>query len=164
MKTLSGKKVSLRPMKPQEVKLIYKWANNPDVIPYWYKKRMSLKQIKEDWKPHYFSDKIPQWGRCFAIQVEGKPLGMINYNKIDKLNKKVEIDIIIGEKKNWNKGYGTDAVKTLINYLFKEFKLNEIWIAPHTTNPRAIRAYEKAGFKKILTRRKDILMHRVRGN
>ena len=148
METLRGKKASLRPMKPKEVELIHKWANNPDVIPHWYGKKMSLKEIKDDWKPHYFNDNDPYSGRCFAIEVDDKPIGMVNYNEIDKDNQKVEIDIIIGERNNWNKGYGTDALKTLISYLFKKFKINRIWLAPYLSNPRAIRAYEKVGFRR----------------
>jgi len=58
-KVVRGQKVSLRPMKPKEVELIHRWANNPDVMPYWNGKRSSLKQVKDYWRPHYFSDKDP---------------------------------------------------------------------------------------------------------
>ncbi len=33
---LQGEIVSLRPMEPEEVNLIHTWANNPDVMPFWY--------------------------------------------------------------------------------------------------------------------------------
>lgn len=146
-------------MEPEEIKLIHKWANNPDVIPFWYGRKKTLKQIKDDWKPHYFSDRNPYSGRCFAIEVEGKPIGTINYNKIDRENRKVEIDIVIGEKENWSQGYSTDALKTFITYLFKGFCLNRIWLAPYAFNNRAIRAYEKAGFKKEGILRENVFIN-----
>ncbi|NIN92692.1 GNAT family N-acetyltransferase, partial [bacterium] len=127
-KVIRGEKISLRPMRPKEVELIYKWANNPDVMPYWYGKRRSFKQIKDDWKPHYFSDKDLYSGRCFAIEVKDEPIGMVNYNKIDKENKSVDIDIIIGLKREWDKGYGTEALRTFCRFLFRKFKLNRIWL------------------------------------
>ena len=156
---IPGEKVSLRPMKPKEVELIYKWANNPDVMPYWYGKRKSLKQIKDDWRPHYFSDRNPYSGRCFVIVADNKPIGMINYNKIDRENKSADIDIIIGQKENWDKGYGTDALKTFINYLFRKFKLNRIWLGTYVFNLRAVSAYKKAGFKKEGILREDALIN-----
>jgi RimJ/RimL family protein N-acetyltransferase len=64
---LLGEKVALRPMEPEEVSLIHVWANNPDVLPFWYGEKKTLDQIKGDWKHHYFSDKNPYSGRCFAI-------------------------------------------------------------------------------------------------
>jgi RimJ/RimL family protein N-acetyltransferase len=147
MEILKGNKIVLRPMKPDEVRLIHKWANNPDVMPLWYGKKKTLKEIKDDWKPRYFSDKDPESGRCFVIELNCEPIGMINFNKINTKKNKVEIDIIIGAKNNWNKGYGTDALITLENYLFKNFNIQQIWVATDAKNERAIRAYKKAGFK-----------------
>jgi RimJ/RimL family protein N-acetyltransferase len=157
-KIIQGEKISLRPMRPKEVELIHRWANNPDVMPYWYGKRRTLKQIKDDWKPHYFSDKDSYTGRCFAIEVKDEPIGMVNYNKIDRDNKSVDMDIIIGQKGDWDKGYGTDALRTFCGYLFREFKLNRIWLGAYIFNVRAIRAYEKAGFKKEGILREEALI------
>jgi RimJ/RimL family protein N-acetyltransferase len=165
-KIIQGEKISLRPMKPKEVELIYRWANNPDVMPYWYGRRRTwygrrrtLKQIKDDWKPHYFSDKDPHSGRCFAIEVNDEPIGMVNYNKIDRENKSVDMDIMIGQKEQWDKGYGTDALKTFCGFLFIKFKLNRIWLGAYIYNVRAIRAYEKAGFKKEGILREEALIN-----
>lgn len=155
---LKGKLVSLRPMEPKEVKLIHKWANTPYIIPLWYGKRMSLKQVKDDWKPQYFSDRDPYSGRCFAILAEGEPIGMIAYNVIDRKNKSVELDMIIGDRKHWGKGYGPDALKTLTGYLFRRFRLNRIWLDTYANNPRAVRAYQKAGFRKEGLMRENVLL------
>ena len=155
---LKGKKVVLRPMRSKEVDLIHKWANNPENIPFWYGKRKTLQQVKADWKPHYFSDKDSYSGRCFAILKDDEAIGMINYNQIDKDNRNTDIDIIIGHRKNWNKGYGTDAVVTLAGYLFKHFRLHRISLGVYIHNPRAIQSYKKAGFKQEGIMREEALV------
>jgi RimJ/RimL family protein N-acetyltransferase len=80
---------------------------------------------------------------------------MINYNRIDRINRSVDIDMIIGQEKNWGKGYGSDALKTFSRYLFDQFDLNRIWLGSYSYNKRAIRAYEKAGFKREGVFRED---------
>lgn len=159
---LEGEKVALRPMEPEEVSLIHAWANNPDVLPFWYGEKKTLDQIKGDWKHHYFSDNNPYSGRCFAILLGknpvGKPIGMINYNRIDRISRSVDIDMIIGQAKNWGQGYGSDALKTFARYLFERFDLNRIWLGAYVYNKRAIKAYEKAGFKREGVLREDALV------
>jgi len=159
---IQGEKVALRPMEPEEVTLIHLWANNPDALPFWYGEKKTLEEIKGDWKSHYFSDNNPYTGRCFAIlkgkNPVGKPIGMINYNRIDRDNRSVDIDMIIGKAKDWGQGYGSDALKTFARYLFDRFDLNRIWLGSYIYNKRAIRAYEKAGFKKEGLLREDALV------
>ncbi len=155
---VKGDEVVLRPMKPEEVDLIHEWANNPDVMPFWYGKKKTFDQIKEDWKPHYFSDEDSYSGRCFAIEVDKKPIGMISHNKIDRDNKSTDIDIVIGKKEHWGKGYGTDALSVFISFLFETFNLNRIWLAAYVYNRRAIKAYQKVGFKKEGILREDALI------
>jgi ribosomal-protein-alanine N-acetyltransferase len=147
---ISGLRTLLRPMTPEEIPLFHQWVNNPDVMPHWYGRNApkSLEELLEDWKPFYFDGSAPQMGRCFMIEVEGEPIGMIAYNKIDPQARKVEIDILIGDSKNWNKGYGTDAVRAFLGYLFNELRLHRVEVAASGNNPRAIRCYQKAGFVK----------------
>lgn len=135
-------------MRPSEVKLLCQWLKDPEVNKYWYgrDKKMSVKKLKKDWKYHYFVDRWPERGRLFTIRVGKKTIGIIAYNKIDKNNRKTEIDILIGNKAYWNRGYGSDALKTFIPWLFKKFKLHKVWICARANNPRAIKTYKKIGF------------------
>lgn len=59
----------------------------------------------------------------------------------------MEFDIIIADDKHKGKGYGSDALQTLSRYLFKEMGVQKCWIEVITGNPRAVKAYRKAGFK-----------------
>jgi aminoglycoside 6'-N-acetyltransferase len=59
------------------------------------------------------------------------------------------IDLFIGRTDYWNQGIGTVAVKLLVNYLLENNVADIIFIDPQTWNKRAIRCYEKCGFKPI---------------
>lgn len=56
------------------------------------------------------------------------------------------LGIGIGNREYWGKGYGTDAVRLLVAYAFRELNLYRVSLSVFEYNERAIRAYEKAGF------------------
>jgi RimJ/RimL family protein N-acetyltransferase len=56
------------------------------------------------------------------------------------------VGIAIGERENWSKGYGTDAMRVVLRYAFAELGLHRVTLGVFKYNPRAIRSYEKAGF------------------
>lgn len=53
----------------------------------------------------------------------------------------------IGEPAFWGKGYGTEAMLIMLRYAFMELNLQRVSLDVFSYNPRAIRSYEKAGFK-----------------
>lgn len=53
----------------------------------------------------------------------------------------------IGEREFWGKGYGTDVMKVILRYAFEEVNLKRVTLTVFEYNPRAIRSYEKAGFR-----------------
>ena len=63
---------------------------------------------------------------------------------------------MIGEKECWGRGYGTDALRTLVRFGFEEMNLNRIALDVYDFNERAIASYLKTGFAEEGRRRKDI--------
>jgi RimJ/RimL family protein N-acetyltransferase len=55
--------------------------------------------------------------------------------------------IQIGEREYWGKGYGTDALRVLLRYAFDELNLARVSLSVLEGNVRAMRSYEKCGFK-----------------
>ncbi len=53
----------------------------------------------------------------------------------------------IGNRKDWGKGYGTDAMKIMLRFAFTEVNLRRVTLTVFEYNPRAIRSYEKTGFQ-----------------
>ncbi len=74
-------------------------------------------------------------------------IGSCGYHVIDWRNRGAECGIAIGDKSQWGKGYGTDAMRTLVGFGFGELNLHRIMLRVYDDNPRAVRAYEKVGFK-----------------
>jgi RimJ/RimL family protein N-acetyltransferase len=149
---IRGEKVILIPVELKERDEFRKLVTQSYGSRFWYgkknKKWTKKEKFFERWGKDYFSRDLSEKGHCFWIILGNKKIGQISYNPIHKRNKNVELDIIIGDKKNMGKGYGTDALKTLIKYLFEMFDINKVWIEARVNNPRAINAYKKAGFKK----------------
>ncbi len=48
----------------------------------------------------------------------------------------------------WNKGYATEAIKAIVQYVFTKTSVDIFLVPPHRDNVPAIKVYEKAGFKK----------------
>ncbi len=87
--------------------------------------------------------------RGFAIEtLEGELIGDAGLRMFNWKSRNAELFITIGEKRFWSKGYGTDAVRILQRLAFDKLNLHRLWLTTLATNKRAIRCYEKCGFKR----------------
>ena len=157
---IHGEKVSLRPMTVDEIPTFYKWVTQSDGAPFWYGEPYgdpipTYEKFLEEWNKYYFDGNQPEKGRCFVILVGDRKIGQINYNEINRENNSVELDIIIALAEDKGKGYGSDALTTLAEYLFKNMAIETCEIIPIAENKRAISAYKKAGFKTVKKYVKD---------
>jgi aminoglycoside 6'-N-acetyltransferase len=140
----------LRPLDHKDIPFLYKWINDPNIMPYWYgkDKPRSMGWVKKHCEKIVSGVEL---SLCFIIEIDGKPIGFM-YNtpeKIDngKFTGKIELDILIGDQTDWNKGYGTIALKKMINICFNQQHAERIYLTPRINNNRAIHVYEKVGFK-----------------
>lgn len=78
---------------------------------------------------------------------DGRPIGTVGLHRVDRENGKAEFGISIGEKDVWNRGYGTEALRAVCDFGFGALRLERIELEVYEHNPRAIRSYEKAGFR-----------------
>jgi RimJ/RimL family protein N-acetyltransferase len=77
---------------------------------------------------------------------EWRVIGACGLHEIDWRNRIAELGVVIGEQSEWNKGYGTDVVKTLVRHGFDALNLNRIFLRVFDDNQRGQRVYAKAGF------------------
>lgn len=149
---LKGKNVHLVAITNLDKDYFYTIATQSDGAKFWYDDKRLEKRSKsaffKDWTEEHFNVRKTRAGQCFWIIADEKKVGVIAYNVVDEQNQQTEIDIIIGSKEDMGKGYGSDAIRTLCSYIFKKLKLNKVWLEARANNPRAIKAYQKAGFKK----------------
>jgi RimJ/RimL family protein N-acetyltransferase len=83
----------------------------------------------------------------FSIQtLDGRHIGNCLYYDIDETRGEAELGIMIGNRDYWDKGYGADAVTTLLSYIFRWTKLNRIYLKTLESNHRAQKCFQKCGF------------------
>ncbi|MDP2586435.1 MAG: GNAT family N-acetyltransferase [Candidatus Komeilibacteria bacterium] len=76
-----------------------------------------------------------------------KHIGNLKLEPIDWPNKKAVFGILLGDKNYWGKGIGTEATQLIVDYAFGDMGLEQIQLGVIDSNHRAIRVYEKVGFK-----------------
>lgn len=76
-------------------------------------------------------------------------IGTCGYWNTDSTQRNSEVIMMIGERNNLGKGYGTDAMKLLLEFGFNIRNLHSIRLRVYSFNERGIRSYEKCGFKQI---------------
>ena len=77
------------------------------------------------------------------------------YYDIDYRKKTTELGIMIGNKKYWNKGHGTEAVKLILFHIFLNTEIDLVYLHTLKTNLRAQSSFIKSGFLKKNTVRKN---------
>lgn len=105
-----------------------------------------LLEQEEKWYESLISTKD---NYSFAIETleDGKYIGGCGINKIDWNSRVITVGIFIGDKDYWGKGYGTDAMRVLVDFIFSQMNMNKIKLNVFSFNKRAMRCYEKCGFK-----------------
>ncbi len=86
---------------------------------------------------------------CFAVLVDGAVVGLVQcYEEEDPDQRYAGIDVGLDPRVN-GRGLGTDTVRTLARYLVEERGHHRLVIDPDVDNARAIRCYEKVGFRPV---------------
>lgn len=76
-------------------------------------------------------------------------IGNAFFHDFDMVKQSAKIAIGIFEKQNWGKSLGTESLLLLVNHGFNSLALETIYLTVLEYNVRAIRCYEKCGFKQI---------------
>ncbi len=152
--TLKGQLIHLVPATLRNRRTIFNWMVNSDISHYMVglptfpeMEAPDWEEFLEDYTTNYFTDESPLKGRCFIIKKGRKHLGQINYNPINRAQKLVELDIWLAKSAYTGKGYGTAAIQLLGNYLHQQFDCELLFLQPSARNPKAIKVYQKIGFK-----------------
>jgi RimJ/RimL family protein N-acetyltransferase len=95
---------------------------------------------------------------AFVIDtLAGETVGACSLEDIHAASRSGALGIWIGAP-YWDKGYGTDAVRTLCRFGFAEMNLQRIGLSVYEVNPRGLRVYQKVGFKEEGRRRRAMFL------
>ncbi|NOZ27122.1 MAG: GNAT family N-acetyltransferase [Chloroflexi bacterium] len=143
---IQGEKVRLRAITRDDLPRYTTWLNDPQVIEYFGPYRPWSLEDEEDWFTKQRTDPSVMNFAIDALE-DGQHVGGCGLSHIDQRNRTAECGIFIGEKSRWGQGLGTDAMRALIRYGFQQLNLHRIYLRVYEENRRAIRAYEKVGFR-----------------
>lgn len=140
---LTGPMVTLRPIGAGDIPILRAWDGDPEIIA--LMGRRFDNQTPEDW---FRNSQKGRESRAWMIESDGQPVGELELAQINWRSGTAEIRICIGERAYWGKGLGTEALIHLLNHAFAGMNLKSIYLRVFATNLRALRLYQRLGFRK----------------
>ena len=110
--------------------------------------RMNSEKVAQKWLEKEIDEQsVNQHWFSIRALADDKLLGDIDLFVANWTGRDAFVGLGIGEREFWGKGYGTDVMRVILRYAFTEVNLNRVTLNVFEYNPRAIRSYEKAGFR-----------------
>jgi aminoglycoside 6'-N-acetyltransferase len=128
--------LTLRPIAEGDEAELRRIRGSPEVMQWW-------DPLEED-----FPWEEPEATRL-TIEVDGAVAGMIQFSEeLEPKYRHASIDLFLDPALQ-GRGLGTEAVRRIGRHLIEDRGHHRITIDPATSNVAAIRAYEKAGFRRV---------------
>lgn len=144
---LKGKNIYLRPLLVDDAKSYHEAMKDEEIRHMTgTKNQASLEDIKNHLERISKDESREDYAICRLDN--SQMIGELSLLDIDLDNRTVGFRIALSDKKHLNKGLGSEAINLVIDYVFKVKKLNRLQLEVYSHNKRALRAYEKCGFKK----------------
>lgn len=154
-----GKKCYLSPIDENDAEKFTTWLNDLDITEYLtlYPSIINVPSEKA-----LLQNLSKEHNYSVIDKNSNELIGNCGFGNIDHINQTADIGIFLGDKSYWARGYGTEALNLLLDYGFKALNFHNVQLSVYSFNERAIKCYEKLGFKTIGKRRSSILRNRER--
>ena len=151
-KKLIGERIYLSPRNNEEIEKFTQWLNDFQTTDYLGRSSYIITLESEK---QYFEETIDKNYNFFIVTLDDdKLIGTVGLEKFDAINRTATLGIFIGDKEYRSQGYGTEAIKLILDYGFNYLNLNNIKLDLMSFNERALKCYQKCGFKEYGRRRK----------
>jgi RimJ/RimL family protein N-acetyltransferase len=151
---LIGSTIYLRPLELADGPTITPWLNDPETARFLRRHRpISLIQEEEYLKHVATSEQDLALG--IVLRDGDRLIGATGFHDVEPRNRSASFGIVLGDKTTWGKGHGTEATRLIVGYAFETMNLNRVWLHVYEYNPRALRVYEKVGFRQEGRLRQD---------
>ena len=144
-----GELVRLRAFDKMDGAAIASWTENAEYM------RLVDTDAARPWTAEqatgfYVAEKPDPHSYTFALctLADDRLIGFVSLHSIEWNNAAAVLSIGIGDPGDWGKGYGSDALRVILRYAFCELNLHRVGLDVISSNARAIRAYEKVGFRQ----------------
>jgi len=153
---LAGDKTFLRAFTRQDLATYARWLDDPRVTEFL---EMGLRPTRpKDAESFLKLAEDADDAVVFAIieRETGNLVGTCGLYMIQWACRRAQFNILIGEPAAWDKGYGSEAARLILDYAFDKLNLNSVQLGVNAENKRAIRSYEKVGYAHEGVRRQFI--------
>ena len=144
----AGRLIELAPLRERDSEPLFRWINDRELVVL----NAPFKPVTPDEHRRWFERIRSAPGvEIFGIRrlADGGLIGSCQLNGIDTRGGSASLQIRIGDRDAWGKGYGTEAVELLVVHAFRELGLQRVELDVFAHNERAIRAYRKVGFRQV---------------
>lgn len=143
-----GRRIRLRAVERTDLDTLYLWWNDPDL---WNligsRQRLTGQEEVVAWFESELDKTSPQEGRTFAIDDdEGHLVGTTWYGSYEAGDRQSTVGLYIGSEAMRGQGLGSDALRTLVGYLFGELGLHKVRLFVEAENAPALACYRRLGF------------------
>jgi RimJ/RimL family protein N-acetyltransferase len=145
---VEGRLVRLTALRDQDAEAMFEWINDRELVvlnaPF---KPVSLNEHRGWFERIQSALDVEIFG--IRRRADDALIGSCQLNGIDTVRRRASLQIRIGERDAWGKGYGTEAVGLLVEHAFRDLGLRQVALKVFAHNERAIRTYTKVGFREI---------------
>lgn len=145
---LTGKSVYLRPVEITDAALIQKWHNDPELRKLGSGGGLPTTKEKEEEDIKNAHSSKNQAYLMIVKKSDNKPIGFVRLNCLTGSSRNVWLRMIIGDKNSWGGNYASSALHAVLEWLFYELSIHRVSLETYSTNKRALRFFEKMGFKR----------------
>lgn len=139
--------ITLRPLEPADIPLLYPWHQDYelDMFTSWAP-RQSLEQFVKRYEERILEpdeDVI-----TFGIQFEGRLVGRISLELIDRDHRRASVGLVIGDRSVWGRGVGRTALRIMVDFAFTLENLERVYAEVYGFNLRSLRLMTTVGFQQ----------------
>lgn len=143
-----GEKCYLSPVNVKDAEEYSSWFNNFEIA----KNLMIFDQQMNTLREEKFLENCDDSRNHFFAIIDSKTdqlVGNVGLHKVNMIDRKADIGIVIGDKTNHHKGYGTEGLRLCLDFAFNYLNLHNIFLEVYSYNDFAPLLYKKVGFKEI---------------
>lgn len=143
----TGERVALRPLELEDAERLRAWVNDPEVHQHLGRFRACNAAAQRDWLEE-LNQRPEDHAFGIALRESGALIGSCGLHKVTFPHRSAELGVLIGETSTQGRGLGTEALRLLLGYGFDTLGLHRVELRVYESNPRAIRCYERLGFRR----------------
>jgi diamine N-acetyltransferase len=148
-------KISLRPLEPGDIDLLYQWENNIEI---WevsntkapFSKHLLAQYLLQAAKDIYETKQL----RLIIQNEKMEAVGAIDLFDFEPYHLRAGVGVLIHNKSDRNQGYAKDALQALSNYTFEILGLHQLYANISSDNLNSIQLFQNSGFKQIGIKKK----------